>query len=215
MLEIPHPFIKRFLIPRYREKIPFEWLPNDVYPSARRRILVCLQWGYSGELPQFENILENGIYPQVFEEIFEKTRDEVEWCLRLHPVQIRDPSYASHCKIVAKLADRFSNVSWHSWSKYPLPILLPMVDGCVSMSSMSSYDASYFGVPSFLMCPELRSGGCNQEWFEDLVEDGYARKSEATLVSVYDWMRNASKKPPYLRNIKSEGAWEAALETLL
>jgi hypothetical protein len=83
------------------------------------------------------------------------------------------------------------------------------------MGSMASYEAAYFGVPSFLMCPTLRPGGCNHDWFEDLVGVGYVIKKEATFLNLYDWVTEVSRLAPHLGNINNYESWETAVAILL
>jgi len=216
IIQIPHPFLKRFVQPCYQRRLPEEWCHDRIPKKRKRRILVCLQWGYNGESSEFTGILPNGLYPEQLTEAIIATSASTEWCFRFHPVQMALKRYRKQRQMICSLANRFDTVSWELWSNLPLPALLPSVDGCISMASASCYEAAMFGVPSLLMCPSLRSNGAYRTMFEDIVSDGYAQKISPTATYLIKWAETeAPPLVPRLTNLEDDSAWENAVRVLL
>jgi hypothetical protein len=215
VLEIPHPFLKRFADPFPLANIPPEWRVTRSKRPAVKTILVALQWGYDGSVPQFAHILPNAIYPAALEDAVRESRTTVDWIFRLHPVQMTNPRYSNDIRMVRALCDKYENASWEGVAEAPLPALLPHVDGCLSMCSMAAYEAAYFGVPSLLLCPTLRDTGFYCNMFEDLVNAGLASKQDATLTSILPWAERTKRTRPLLSILAAEHAWTKALATIL
>ena len=190
VIEIKHPFNSRFRDLKVAKHLPFEWRVEIPEMKRNKRILVCLQWGYDGELKQYDGILSNGLYPNFFKNLIKNTLNDVEWCFRLHPVQLMNSAYKHHVKEIKMLSKLNQNVSWESWSWSPLPSLLPHVEAVVSMSSFASYDAAEFGRRSFVMCPTVQSGGVAEDWFEDLVEIGLLAKGSMCESDLEKWINS-------------------------
>ena len=71
------------------------------------------------------------------------------------------------------------------------------------MSSMSTYDAAFMGVPTLLLCPTLRADGVNATMFSDLKEVGYAELGEIAVDSIDTWVNKVNKKLP-LKSINTK-----------
>lgn len=206
--EIAHPWLTRFKSPS--ALLPDEWTRKlDVPEFARKAVLVSLQWGYDGEFPEFAGILPNGVMPQALIDAIRDTRESVFWLLRLHPIQSRGKEYARHRAFVAELGRSSGNCEWLEASRRPLPALLKGCDGHVTMSSMTTYEAAYMGVPTLLLCPTLGPGGTYSSYFADLLASGHAQRSRGTSGSIAEWVRSVER-----RDKVSLGAGETAVRVI-
>ena len=57
------------------------------------------------------------------------------------------------------------------------------------MSSMTTYDAAYFGIKTLLLCPTLMSWP-NEKLFKDLVNSGYAEYGQFDSTKIQSWVKN-------------------------
>ncbi len=212
---IPNPFLKRFL-PNRLSLLPNEW--KVVFGnSAKKKILISLTWGYwgdHGEFTEFSNILNNGLF---YEELVDLIISDLNvfWCFRLHPVQITSEKY----KELRKFLDRFvkdnSNCEWIQSSSLPFPVVAANCSGNISMATMSCYDSASMGVPSLMLCPTIQPGGTHEDWFEDLVKEGYVTKNKVDKIRLKNWVQSVEKIEPRLSNLNDEDSWEHTVEWLM
>lgn len=198
--QIAHPFFKRFT------EDGLVTLPNDWRITEEKKfskeILVSLQWGYAEDIDcydEFKGILKNGLFYDSILKALEATQETVLWRFRLHPVHYRNASkYKIFLDLMEQLTKSYSNFEWLDSTYKPLPSVLMRVDGHLTMSSMSSYEAAYFGVPTLALCPTLRNSNLNASFLEDLENQGYLFKQEADLANILSWVSNVHKKKPLL-----------------
>lgn len=202
--EIPHPFLSRFQEEKLR-KIPTEWLPRKKQSKYKKEILVSLQWGYAPGLDEhdfFKGFLRNGLFYDELKEVILKTQDTVFWRFRFHPVQYRQPDkYKKLFHFMDEFVNENKNCDWKESTYIPLPSLLIQCSGHITMSSMTNYEAAYMGVPTLALCPSLRVGGVYEEFFEDLVEQGYVSKQCVEKSDIIKWVNTVEKKEPLLQNL--------------
>lgn len=217
VLQIPHPFLKRFISNNFINKLPQEWKPplTKNTTAYNKVILVALQWGYDGEVSEFNNILANHLFPDELVNIIKETTGDIFWRFRFHPVQLRVKRYKKHIQFVDRLCRENSNCEWEWSSSAPLPTVLSQCQGTISMSSMSVYDAAYMGVPSLLCCPTLQQGGMANDWFVDLVDAGYTTKVSMIKNDIKQWILNANKMQPLAAGLDNQDAWNYALNKML
>lgn len=198
IFEIPHPFLRKFL-PQSSYKVPEEWCFKKLKISNdSKHILVSLQWGYAEEpgSPQFfSGILKNGFLPIEVLELIEENL-EICWHIRLHPVQLLAPEHRTTRENVNSFCKKVSNAEWIESSIIPLPLVVQRCDLHITMSSMTSYDAAYFGIPTLAMCPTLQDGQVYNELFSDLVSDGYLSKVLPNKNAISRWISESTKLPP-------------------
>ena len=165
-------------------------------PRASARILVTLAWGYDGEVPGNSGILPNGVIPEELVKAIRETRRQVFWLLRLHPVQLRNKFlYRRHIRLVNALVEKNSNTESDISSNCELRTILSHCNGHITMSSNTSYEATYMGVPTLLLCPTLDSGQVNENLFADLREEGFADlKINAGAREIVDWCLKSNRK---------------------
>lgn len=215
---IPHPFLKRFT-QQNLNKIPNEWkMPKDFGLKYPKRILVSFTWGYAGDhgnIIQIANLLKNGLFYDELAEVVSKTKEDVFWHFRFHPVQLRGNSYRHLISFMDSFVSENPNTDWKIASKIPLPSVLTHCDGHITMSSMSCYDAASMGVNSLVLCPNMREGGLWSDYFTDLVEEGYVRKEPVSVDMLLDWVKNVSKNKPRLGNLLDKDSWDNALSWML
>lgn len=157
----------------------------------RIKILVSLQWGYSGERDSLSNIIPNGVLHPSMEQAIADNPD-ILWLLRLHPVQLRARGYEAHRQLVKTLSEKYINVKWQDATALPLPTILTHVDGHITMSSGTCGEAAIFGVPSLLLCPTLKKGGAHDGWFSELIADRIAELGDLDAGHINSWLQQLS-----------------------
>ncbi len=215
VLTIPNIFLKRFL-PNRLYLLPNEW-KMVIGGNDKKRILVSLTWGYwgdHGEFTEFAGILSNGLFYEELADVISSDRD-VFWCLRLHPVQISSEKYRELRDFLDRFVKNNSNCEWIQSSSLPFPVIAANCVGNVSMASMSCYDAAAMGVPSLMLCPTNQPGGIHEDWFEDLVTEGYVTINKVDKKLLQNWVQSVEKIEPRLSNLNDEDSWENAVEWLL
>lgn len=211
---IPHPFLRRFTSKRFNE-LPQEWKESlKINGRFRKIIMISLQWGYAGERSNKMGILKNGLFFPEIEEII-KSRSDVFWCFRLHPVQLRNPSYHRLIRTIEEFVVKHGNCEWKRTSYLPFPSIAMRCSGNIGMSSMSCYDAAAMGVPSLMLCPTIQEGGVLENRFLDLVEEGYVTKALPNLDVINHWVDEVEPMKPRLSNLEDDAAWEDALHWML
>lgn len=195
--EIKHPFLDRFQRPEI--DIPEEWrLQTKDKPSDyEKEILVSLQWGYAPRIDEqeiFKGILENGLFYKELEEVIKKTNHNIYWRFRLHPVQYTQPKkYKEVLEFMDEFISRNKNCEWKESTYTPLPSLLPLCSGHITMSSMCSYEAAYFGIPTLALAPSLQKGGVHEDLFEDLVSSKCLVKETVSVDKVLNWVKHTER----------------------
>lgn len=214
--EIPHPFLSRFQGSNL-DKLPDEWLPDKIPSKYKKEILISLQWGYAPSIDEFvffKGFLTNGLFYEELQEVITQTYDTVLWRFRFHPVQYRQPEkYKKLFDFIEEFVQKNENCDWRESTRLPLPALLMNCSGHITMSSMSNYEAAYMGVPTLALCPSLRKGGIYEDFFNDLVVQGYLDKKTVSVDYILEWVSSAQGKPPLLSNL-SEEDWPDLMQWL-
>lgn len=195
--EIDHPFLRRF--EGRGKEIPSEWRlqPRNNVQKYSKEILVSLQWGYApniDELELFKGVLPNGLFYEELQEVIKQTKQTVYWRFRLHPVQYTQPEkYKKLLDFMDKFVEENINCEWKESTYTPLPSILPLCSGHITMSSMSSYEAAYFGVPTLALAPSLQKGGGHERLFEDLVASKYLIKQTVSVDRILNWVKHTER----------------------
>jgi hypothetical protein len=220
-IQIPHPFIRRFMDAGMVKKLPEEWSEKSLPSTAcgyGRRILISLNWGYAGDhgdFIEYKGILKNGLFPEILEDVIAQTKDEIFWFFRFHPVQLRGKKYQRLIDYVEGFIGAHENAEWRWASTMPLPAVLKTCTGSISMSSMSAYDAAYMGVSSLVLCPTVQPGAIHQDWFSDLDNLGYVRKSATSFDEILNWVRVVQQKSPLMSDLDKVQDWEKAVVRMM
>lgn len=206
--QIAHPFISRFS-PNMIHNLPDEWKLSPQSKGYKKEILVGLQWGYDGEYECFKGILKNGLMYDELIEVVKQTKDTIFWRFRFHPVQMHDKTrYKKHFEIIKQLVENNANCEWIESSTLPLPVLSTVIDGHITMCSMTAYDVSYFGISTLALCPSLRDKGIYVDMFKDLEDRDYLIKANPFVSSILNWAHNVEKREPYLQDSNSPSVIE-------
>jgi hypothetical protein len=202
ILEVPHPFFNLYLNGNFKNIQGWNYEVNNSY---KKQILVTLQWGYAGEDQDFNDIVSNGIF---YEEVKNLIKKRVDFCwhFRLHPVQVRGGSKAA-LSFMNDLTRNNSNVFWEHATEAPLISVASACDAHITLSSMSSYEIAALGKPSLILCPQMRQHEKYANYFNDLVEEGYATKADFDLDLIEMWIESATRMPPRLLTKNSDEAW--------
>lgn len=190
-------------------RIPEEWKSSLDTKQYKKTILYSLQWGYDHDHEHFEGILDNGIMPDSILELIKRTENDILWLLRLHPIQLRSKKYESHRLFIKELTEKRSNVEYQLSSTLPLPSVLQIADLHISMISMTTYDAAYFGLKSLIMCPSLDT--IYSSMFLDLQSRGYAKKvNYKEIDEILKFINEANKIEP----LKNENQQVSIIDVL-
>jgi hypothetical protein len=211
---IPNPFVKRF-INSDKFEVPKEWIMTyENNTKYRKQILVSLQWGYAGDSSAFANILNNGLFYDELAEVVAENKD-ILWRFRFHPVQLRQRKYNHLRKFMDDFVSKNSNCEWIESSSLPLPSVVMQCDGNISMTSMTCYEAAVFGVSSLMLCPTILPGSIYEDYFSDLVAEGYVTKAAVSREQLRTWVQVVEKMKPRHSNLYDEDAWEDAVSWML
>ena len=212
---IPNPFLKRFL-PNKFDLLPNEW--KEVLGNGyKKRILISLSWGYWGdhdEFIEFSDVLSNGLFYEELADLI-KSEQNVFWCFRLHPVQMALDKYRDLRKFLDGFVKANINCEWIQSSNLPFPIVAASCSGNITMASMSCYDAAAMGVQSLMLCPTIQTEGIHEDWFEDLVNEGYVTKQRVDRLFLKKWVQSTEKIEPRLSNLNDEASWKCAIDWIL
>lgn len=214
---IPHPFLKRFF-GEYRDSIPEQWLPKKKASDGwSKEILISLNWGYAGDhgnLIEYKNILRNGLFYEELEQVI-KEETNVLFRFRFHPKHLKNTKYRFLLDFMNNFVKKYQNTEWHDSSFLPYPSILERCCGNIGMSSTSCYDAAAFGVNSLMLCPNLRPGGINEDWFVDLEREGYVQKCEANVHVIKEWIRLTKKQKPRNWNLDNSELWKLSFDWMI
>jgi hypothetical protein len=196
-----------------------EWLtPPSFLPSEKKIILVSLTCGYDGdhgEYTQYENILQNGLVPDELIQAIEATEQDVFWCFRRHPVQVMSKRLNKQIDYLEKWVKRYSNCEWVESTNATLISLLGRIDGHMSMSSSTVYDAALMGIKSLVFCPTLKPGAINGNWYNDLRRSGHVLWCTPCTNFFIDWVRTVEKSEPVSLSNSTQIEWQYFIKELL
>jgi hypothetical protein len=200
VIKTSHPWFVRFMSDGDRAGIELPRALLNKAKSFTRVVLVTLQWGYDGEIEEFKNVIQDGFLAQEIRTAIQQTGERVLWILKLHPVQITLPRYSNHRRLLKSLEMSLPNV-YTDCNDIPLPLLLTLAHGHITMISMACYEAAWLGVPSLTLCPTLLEGGHYQNYFDDLVKSGYVEKAPLNSKALALWLEKLElkKKLPFMQ----------------
>ena len=177
----------------------------DELEKKRKVIVLCsLNWGYDKDHPEMrhlDGILKNGLMHESLIDTINKTKSDIHWLIRPHPVHVKNKiKYRKHFEFLENLKNKLGNVDWELCSQIPLMILMRNVDRHVTMRSETAYDAALLGVKTVFLCPLIKI----EEYFKDIIEAEFAStcelKSEAILSKLKD--EPISIEPMFFSNKK-------------
>ncbi|MDD5334871.1 MAG: hypothetical protein PHS32_14145 [Rhodoferax sp.] len=152
-----NPWIKRFRSQQNDDFLVLEALKNStIFTNKLPKILVSLQWGLD-ELCSENNF--NGIMVSGLEKLILRTRGKYNWMLRLHPVQLHGTYRLEAVKYLEYTFGRLPCVEWQKTSLTALPIILSQTSLHLTFSSSVIIEASWFGIRSAILDPEIEVGG--------------------------------------------------------
>ena len=188
----PNPFLARYL--GVCSSVPELQSDLKILSSTKvkkKRILVLLQWGYNGEEQSFNGILKRSFIPEELHNIIISTKDDYEWVFRQHPVMtVKEEYNKMFLDMIESLG--LTDDSWRIWTNSPLPSVLRVIDGAITMSSMAAYEAAFFGINTLALCPTIQPGGIYEDFYNDLVESGHLVKGNLNSINITEWLSNVS-----------------------
>ncbi len=148
VIVLGHPWLNRFISHDKNDKlIKRDKHTHRFSANDRKNILVTLQPKLDYLYPNF--FKKNEIINSILAGVIKKSK-EVNWLIRLHPMQARDPSLKA--KITEQFAEN-SNVLITWPTKAPLPIVIAQCVGHITWNSAVIVEAAMLGVRSYLLNP--------------------------------------------------------------
>lgn len=115
----------------------------------KKSILVTLQWDLDHWFPEFYKPGE--IIHSTLIDVINNPDNEVNWLLRLHPIQLKDKHLV---RAIKNKFRKFNNVFIDWPTKMPLPEVISSVQGHITWSSSVVIEAAMFGIKNFVLNPE-------------------------------------------------------------
>lgn len=181
--------------------------------SFHKTIVYAAEWGYDSEVQEFEGIIDNGVMHDSVNQAIKNTTKDVQWIIKPHPIQLRNPNYRRHIKFFHDLEKKNANVIMEEAKEIPTQLLLTFADGVITMSSMTSYDAAFLGVPSLGLCPCLKTTGMYRDYYKDIENEGFFTRGELNTESIIVWIKkNAQKKRESFNSLKKTDDLRKAID---
>lgn len=219
VLSMEHPWYNSELKSQLRKNDQEAASVPHIDKQYKKVILVSLVWGYGddfGAHPEFSGILvDNHLIPQQVVDLISETHDSVFWCIRRHPVQLRSDDYDYQLDFLNDLVEKNKNCEWEKSSTCSLDSFLPHIDGHITMSSMTSYDAALFGIKTLTLCPTILPGAIHEGRFQDLVQLGYLEKAEFDKEIIQKWISETQKTNSKTLIDKVTCSWHYLVEHLV
>ena len=172
-----------------------EKLESKYSIKSRKRIgLLSISWGVEKLIRVHEGNDSNGFIPKAVQETIIETQDEIDWLIRLHPIQIQGAASHELHRFEAYFDSTYSgeSVEWKIASEIPLPLMLSKVDFHISWSSSVCIEAAKFGIRSIIYSPDLLPDGSHPEYYENLMKVGYVDKLRLDKNLIVDWVRSSA-----------------------
>jgi hypothetical protein len=193
-------------------KTKFDYYFNSMYFSNNTqlvfdsfnfpiKVVFSCQWGYNGdhgEHEYFENILSNGLIPDIVLNCILQSENRVLWYIRLHPVQkqhLRIGKVPHWLKLLSSLGSQ-KNVIVDLDKDFSIFSLSKSVNAHITMSSFTSYDFAALGIKTLALCPTLNAGGINESFFQDLKNLGFVELGDLKNIDVLEWLENCQRVMP-------------------
>ena len=207
--QIPNPWLKRFRNKKVRSNLPSEWVrPMQNRKKCKKTILITLAWGHDFD-SNFPLNISNGVLHDELVEVIKNTKESICWLLRLHPAQKTLKRYRHHVKFVRDFVEQHSNCEWENATNLPLPHVLSICDGHITLVSSTTYEAAFFGVKTLILSPILR-----KDRFSDLIKLGFVERGPLDVEIIIDWVKKIKKIKPS-QATASRGDWDKIFDWML
>lgn len=183
---VGNPWFSRFLFPESHDDLVQSVLERKIFSPGKPVILVSLSWGMDGFYTEdsFNKVMINEL-----ENIILRTANQYNWMIRLHPVQLRGHEGKTVDQYLTKTFGHLrESINWDLASELPLPIVLAQTTLHITDFSTVVTEASWFGIPSALLSPELKSDGIYSSYFESERNLGIAKLLPHCTESIFDWI---------------------------
>lgn len=206
-----NPWFKRF-----NEKLPKDGLVHEAlaqkapFENDKPTILVSLQWGLS-EL-YYAGSGHNDVMCDALAGVIKKTHQHYNWMLRLHPVQLHGVAERETHEYLSHEFGKLSGVEWERASQLPLPVVLRSAQLHITDMSTVVTEAAWFGIPSAVLNPFLRSGEKLETLFREERELGIASLVEQTELDIEHWIVSALESMQHNQAVEPEESLREFLE---
>lgn len=176
---------------RFQNKNPYDRLvqsfSNEInkYLNERPTILVSLQWGFK---KQKNDLICSYILPKALKKVISQTSNLYNWVIRLHPVQLERVEKKRIYRYIKNNFNREILNHCIELSKFPLPLILPVIDLHITYHSAVTIEAAWFGVPTALLNPELGKNRSYENIFIKERKHGIASLVPCDKHAIENWI---------------------------
>ncbi len=189
---IGNPWFVRFLFKDSTDHLVKEALKEGrIFYNNRPTILVSLQWGLRYYYKQKEF---NGVMIDALEKAILETAGEYNWCLRLHPVQIRGSEKQTAQGYLKQTFGHLNSVEWNRCSVLPLPLVLQQVNLHITDTSTMVVEAGWLGIYSALLNSNICPGGSLENYYSYERNLGLATVLPQNTTAIKKWIEETLVK---------------------
>lgn len=189
---VGNPWFNRFLHKREDDELVQELITTEsLSTSDAPTILVTLQWGR--DLYSDGNVT-NGVMPTELEKTILQTANQYDWLIRLHPLQLHGQEAPMVKKYMRSTFSDVKNVYWEDCSNIPLPMVMAQADLHVTYDSCTTVEASWIGLYTALLNPEIRPGGRTESYYIDERASGMAEVVPLDMNAIEMWINSAARR---------------------
>ncbi len=200
---VGQPWFRRFMIRDPDDALVQDALTRYSVPKCSLpSVLVTLQWGRN--LHTWVNV-PNQVMPQALEQAILTTAHRYRWMLRLHPIQLLGQEARIALPYVQKTFQGLANVIWAESSSMPLPMAMSSADVHLTYDSAATIEASWMGLRTGLLNPELLPGGKVSSYYAHERTQGRAEVVPQDSDAIIAWIQSAlakGKLPPAFQDFE-------------
>jgi hypothetical protein len=186
---------------------------SRVFAGDKPTMLFSMQ---HGQHPRYSSGRHTRYLPEAVEQLIDATRLEYRWLLRLHPVQLNGVEREGVLRYLGERFGRHENVDWQRASRIPLPALLKQVDLHITDLSSLIIEASWMGVPSAILSPDIHDGRPYSAYFLEQRANGAAFAVPMEAQSIQAWIRDRLQtRQRHGGSLSHEDAFESFIDSVV
>jgi len=183
---IGNPWFQRFIHRRESDSLVEEVL-SDCMPSlvGKKTILVTMQWGLRAFFkdPDYYEFL-----PEALIQAINASKNEYNWWLRLHPVQVRSGIKGKVVSFLERSFGKEGAVCWELPTSLPLPLILAKCDLHITDCGSTTVEAGWYGIPTALLNDRYENGGILKKYFLPERSCGLAVCVSQDVSHILEWV---------------------------
>ena len=173
---------------------------NNIIDDCRPSILVSLE---DKLIINYPDQVNNGFLADALEKVILKTRQQYNWILRLHPVQLNGIEKGATLDYLSRTFGIERTRLWLEASWIPLPVVLRKTDLHITFSSAVVIEAARMGIRSGILNKQIGKNGKTQDWFSYERSLGMADVLPQNPEVIKQWIANTldeSREKPLFEN---------------